>query len=386
MYQWTSEAVSQGHPDKVADQISDAILDAFLSKDRNLHVACECMVMKDLIVISGEVSPCEKIDVEAVVRRVLRRIGYDRPEHSYDGNTVQILDKLNVQSQEIATAVERKDGQIGAGDQGIMFGFACNETKTLMPLTHHLAFRFINALEHDISLHRDGDKWGSIFLPDAKSQVTIQYNDDDKPEAVKTVVISTQHRHDVSLSEVQDYIHSNVIPPLTKEFEGLFNSRTKFLINPAGAWHFGGPGADTGLTGRKIVIDNYGADCPIGGGAFSGKDPTKVDRSAAYAARYLAKNIVHAALAERATIQLSYAIGIPEPVSVRVMTPDKTYDRILSEVVREIVDLSPRGIIEHFDLLRPIYEATASGGHFGREFPWEKCDLAQHLVEIGGRA
>jgi len=390
MYQWTTEAVSKGHPDKVADQISDSILDAYLKIDPNLHVACECMVMKDLVVVSGEVSTCDKIDTEAVVRRVLCDIGYDDPVREYDGNTIEILDGINVQSQEIANAVVKKDGDIGAGDQGIMFGYATDETDSFMPLTHHLAFRFINALEEDIASKRQEAHWGSIFLPDSKSQVTINYADDGKPLSIATIVVSTQHRRDVSLSELREYVHDEIIPPIAEDFDELFNDETKFLINPSGAWHFGGPAADTGLTGRKIVVDNYGADCPIGGGAFSGKDPTKVDRSAAYAARYIAKNLVASGIANKATIQLSYAIGVCQPTSVRVITPrinwDVSYSGIpapprktdadIGEMIQELVDLSPCGIIERFNLRSPIYARTASGGHFGNaDYPWEKLDL-----------
>jgi S-adenosylmethionine synthetase len=390
MYQWTTEAVSKGHPDKVADQISDSILDAYLKIDPNFHVACECMVMKDLVVVSGEVSPGEKIDTEAVVRRVLCDIGYDDPVREYDGNTIKILDGLNVQSPEIDNAVAKKNGDIGAGDQGIMFGYATNETDSFMPLTHHLAFRFINALEEDIASKRQEAHWGSIFLPDSKSQVTINYTDDGKPLSIATIVVSTQHRRDVSLSELKEYVHNEIIPPIAEDFGDLFNEETRFLINPSGAWHFGGPAADTGLTGRKIVVDNYGADCPIGGGAFSGKDPTKVDRSAAYAARYIAKNLVASGIANKATIQLSYAIGVSQPTSVRVITPrincdvsdigtpatpTKT-DADLSDMIQELVDLSPFGIIERFNLRSPIYARTASGGHFGNiDYPWEKLDL-----------
>jgi S-adenosylmethionine synthetase len=395
MYQWTTEAVSKGHPDKVADQISDSILDAYLKIDPNLHVACECMVMKDLVVVSGEVSPCDKIDTEAVVRRVLCDIGYDDPVREYDGNTIEILDGINVQSQEIANAVVKKDGDIGAGDQGIMFGYATDETDSFMPLAHHLAFRFINALEEDIASKRQEAHWGSIFLPDSKSQVTINYTDDGKPLSIATIVVSTQHRRDVSLSELREYVHDEIIPPIAEDFGELFNDETKFLINPSGAWHFGGPAADTGLTGRKIVVDNYGGDCPIGGGAFSGKDPTKVDRSAAYAARYIAKNLVASGIANKVTIQLSYAIGVSQPTSVRVITPrnrdsyigipaiknihlassTKT-DADIGDMIQELVDLSPCGIIERFNLRSPIYARTASGGHFGNaDYPWEKLDL-----------
>lgn len=382
MYQWTTEAVSKGHPDKLADQISDAVLDAYLSINPNLRVACECMLMSDLIVVAGEVSPCDPIDIESVVRTVLKNVGYDRPEHSYDGNKVAVLNKMTVQSPEIAQAVAKDDGRIGAGDQGIMFGYANNATKEFMPLAHHLAFKFINALEADISKNRNGDAWGSFFLPDAKTQVTISY-EDDVPKHVETVVVSTQHRPDVSLKELREYVLSVIVPSVEASFPDLFK-KTNYLINPAGAWNFGGPAADTGLTGRKIVIDNYGADCPIGGGAFSGKDPTKVDRSAAYMARYLAKNVVASGFSERATVQLSYAIGVEQPTSVRLITSgwqlgngnSKSLNEMLTNQFFKLVDLSPSGIIERFDLRRPIYAATASGGHFGRnEFPWEKVDL-----------
>jgi len=285
-------------------------------------------------------------------------------------------------------------GQIGAGDQGIMFGFACNETPVFMPLSHHLAFQAIRYLEKDIAKGREGDQWLSPFLPDSKSQVTVLYDDGGKPERIDTLVISTCHRSDVSLADLEFYVQERVLNHLTKPQLGLFRKTTKFLINPAGEWTFGGPAADSGLTGRKIVVDNYGADCPIGGGAFSGKDPTKVDRSGSYIARYIAKNIVAAGLAEKVVVQLAYVIGVIDPVSIRINTfgtHDKTWMRaspqILAEeklvqMVRELVNLTPSGIINKFDLRRPIYQATASGGHFGREeFPWESIDLAEKFSE-----
>lgn len=371
MYLWTTEAVSQGHPDKVADQISDAVLDAYLKIDENARVGCECMLMKDLIVVSGEACADGEVDVPSIVHNVLRRIGYDRPEHSYDFKQIEILDKINTQSPEIASAVVKDEGVLGAGDQGIMFGFACNETESFMPMGHYAAFSVIKALEKDIADHRSGDDWGSIFLPDAKSQVTIKYDDDRNPLAIKTVVLSTQHKQDVSLAKLKEYIHAQIIPPLKEKF-GLMMNETEFIINPAGAWHFGGPAADTGLTGRKIVIDNYGPDCPVGGGAFSGKDPTKVDRSAAYMARHIAKNMVNRG-AKRATVQLSYAIGMPEPVSI--WTDADVLDKSILNL-----DLTPSGIIDYFKLRRPIYETTASGGHFGRDFPWEALIKPPHAL------
>ena len=373
MYLWTSEAVSAGHPDKVADQIADSILDAYLEANPQTRCGCEVTCCKDLILVTGEVSdkPLPTEVIERLVRTKLIEIGYDRPENGYDVNNIQILNKMNKQSGEIAGAVVKEDGEIGAGDQGMMFGYACDETPEYMPLAHNLAFRIINLLQDEINQHRKGNEWGSLLLPDAKSQVTIEYNDDHKPKGVHTVLVSTQHRG--PLEPVRELVTSLL---------SAFPQGARLLINPGGAWHVGGPASDTGLSGRKIVVDNYGADCPIGGGSFSGKDPTKVDRSAAYAARYIAKNLVACGIARRVQVQLAYAIGVVEPLSVRVDTfgTGRVPDEKITEAVRNSLSLSPKGIIERFSLRRPIYAVTARGGHFGRSaFPWEELSLVAEL-------
>lgn len=371
MYLWTSEAVSDGHPDKVADQIADTILDAYLGAESNCRVAVEVTCCKDLVLVTGETSSTKQLDIQNLVRRKITSIGYDSIETSYDGNKIKILDCLNKQSSQIAQAVAKDDGNIGAGDQGLMFGFACDETQALMPLSHHLSFVVINALkEHRIQK-------GNL-LPDAKSQVTIAYSNDGKPLFIDTVLVSTQHLDGVfkNIEELRDYMHEVVSPSIHKDFAHLVTKATKWLYNPAGLWTLGGPAADTGLSGRKIVVDNYGADCPIGGGSFSGKDPTKVDRSAAYAARHVAKNLVAQGFAKKCQVQVSYAIGVVEPVSIRVQTFGTGNDEILTQLVTKNVPLNPKAIIDRLQLRRPIYAETASGGHFGRDnFPWEKIDL-----------
>lgn len=372
MFLWTSEAVSAGHPDKVADQIADSILDAHLEVNPQTRCGCEVTCCKDLILVTGEVSgkPLSTETIERIVRKKLIEIGYNGGASGYDGNTVQILNKMNSQSLEIAGAVVKEGGEIGAGDQGMMFGYACDETPEYMPLAHNLAFRIINILQ--------GDR--TILLPDAKSQVTIEYNDDHTPRGVHTILVSTQHRGPVEkVRELVTTMLRDFLPSPSFKFS---LQHTKFLINPGGEWHIGGPASDTGLSGRKLVVDNYGADCPIGGGSFSGKDPTKVDRSAAYAARYIAKNIVAAGLARRAQVQLAYAIGTIEPVSVRVDTFGTGRSLALTSFLTsgKVMSLSPRGIIERFDLRRPIYAAIASGGHFGRAgLPWEELTMAEPL-------
>jgi len=373
MFLWTSEAVSKGHPDKVADQIADSILDAYLSVDPLERVACEITCCKDFVLVTGEVSSRKPVNVEAIVRAKLVQIGYDSQEACYNGYEVEILNRLNTQSDQIAAAVAKTDGEIGAGDQGIMFGFACDETPAFMPFTHHLAFKVIDVLEQD-------EAKGGLLLPDAKSQVTMVYERDGQPLYIDTVLVSTQHRQGiVTKAELENYLTNLVKPVLLEGYAKYINpTKTKWLFNPSGLWTFGGPAADTGLSGRKIVVDNYGADCPIGGGSFSGKDPTKVDRSGAYAARHVAKNLVAVGAAKRCQVQLSYAIGVVEPVSIRIQTfgtGDWT-DEELTNLVRKNVRLSPKAIIDRFNLRRPIYAATASGGHFGRDgFPWEELDL-----------
>lgn len=375
---WTSEAVSAGHPDKVADQIADAILDGYLTLDANARVACEVVLTKDQVIITGEIASNVEVDIESIVRNVLIEIGYDRPEHSYDGHSVPIKIKLNKQSPEIAHAVCHKDGQIGAGDQGVMFGYATNETDTYMPYAHHLAFELIKLLEDNHKKNRKSGQWNSFLLPDAKTQVTVSYNDDKKIEQINTIVVSTQHRSGLTLSDVRSYVNKEVIVPFREKYHSLFKSNTKLCINPAGTWNVGGPAADTGLSGRKIVVDNYGPDCPIGGGSFSGKDPSKVDRSAAYMARYIAKNMVAAGLASSVRIQLAYIIGMIDPASFTVEGfGEKRYtNKELSDFIADNLTLTPKAIIDRLGLKRPIYRATAAGGHFGRNsFPWERLDL-----------
>lgn len=362
MHLWTTEAVSNGHPDKVADQISDAILDAHLRVDPMARVACEVALCGDLVLVMGEITCAEEVAVEPIVRKTLCDIGYNDEESGYNGNTIDILNKLHKQSNEISDAVTKADGVLGAGDQGMMFGFACDETSVFMPLTHHLAFEIISGLK------KDRENKDTILLPDAKSQVTVRY-EDGVPVHIDTVVVSTCHKPMVTMGDLQGYIRHILSKCESLNGCGLFNEKTKLIINPAGLWTLGGPAADSGLTGRKLVVDNYGSDCPIGGGAFSGKDPTKVDRSAAYMARFLAKNIV-AKEGGRSQVQLAYAIGVVQPVSVRIIVNGE--DRDANDLFKD-VDLSPKGIIDRLDLRRPIYQVTASGGHFGREgFPWEE--------------
>ena len=385
-YLWTSEAVSKGHPDKVADQIADAVLDAYLELNPLNRVGCEVTCCKNLILVTGEVSESRRLDVDPIVKRTLTRIGYDRPEHSFDVHDTLIVNAINSQSVEIANAVAKESGDIGAGDQGLMFGYACDETPSFMPLAHHLSFELVKALEAEIRRHRRESTWDSVLLPDAKTQVTLSLDDDGNPEFIHTVLISTQHRPDTPIEEICALVKSLATSVLEKS-PYYDEKKINWLLNPAGAWSKGGPAADTGLSGRKIVVDNYGADCPIGGGSFSGKDPTKVDRSAAYAARHIAKNIVAAKLAKCCQVQLAYAIGVVEPVSVRVQTfgTSPIPDQRLTEMVQAFVPLSPQAIIDRLDLQRPIYSATAAGGHFGRpEFPWEQLDLAESFRGLVG--
>jgi S-adenosylmethionine synthetase len=383
MYLWTSEAVSSGHPDKVADQIADSILDAYLQSDPASRVACEVTICRDLVLLTGEMSSQAVVDAESIARSVICKIGYDRAAHGMNGNNVEVINRITTQSPQIAAAVAKNDGEIGAGDQGMMFGFACNETPAYMPLAHHLSFEIINLLRRDIDNRhfRDDrqwiDDWNSVFLPDAKSQVTLEYNDDGRAVRVHTVVISTCHKPGLTIGDLNGHIKRIVVDPMQEKWGELFDKQTKWLINPAGLWTIGGPAADTGLSGRKIVVDNYGSDCPIGGGSFSGKDPTKVDRSGAYAARFIAKNLVAAKWCKRAQVQIAYAIGVVEPVSIRVQTDGSgpMPDNELAEMVRTKINLTPKGIIDRLQLRRPIYADTASGGHFGRSgFSWEEID------------
>ncbi|MBK7243792.1 MAG: methionine adenosyltransferase [Saprospiraceae bacterium] len=362
---FTSESVSEGHPDKVADQISDAILDSYLELDPNAKVACECLITTGQLVIAGEISSSVHVDVVAVAREVIRHIGYDDPVVGFDYATAAYINLLHEQSPEINNSVS--DG--GAGDQGLMFGYACNETKELMPLPITLSHQLMKQLTE---MRKSGQyNW---IRPDAKCQVTVAYKN-DIPIGIETVVLSTQHIEEISQDEIKRILQSELILPLIHQY---FNdSNPKILINPSGSFTIGGPHGDTGLTGRKIIVDTYGGSCRHGGGAFSGKDPSKVDRSAAYAARYVAKHIVASGLAERCTVQISYAIGIAEPTSIYVNThgTGKKADELVANNILKYFDLRPEGIIRTLNLKRPIYLATTTYGHFGRpEFPWEVLD------------
>ena len=368
-----------GHPDKLSDQISDGVLDAFLAQDPNSRVACETLVTTGLAVIAGEITSRGTIDYQQVVRDVIREVGYTDDEMGIAADTCSVLVAVGKQSGDIAMGVNEdtdKGKDIGAGDQGLMFGYACNDTPELMPLPIALSHRILNRLA-DARLQADVD-W---LRPDSKSQVTVEY-DGDKPIRIDTIVVSTQHASHVSNEEIQTYIIEKIIKPELPD--DLDTSDITYHINPTGRFVVGGPHGDAGLTGRKIIVDTYGGWGRHGGGAFSGKDPTKVDRSAAYMARYVAKNIVAAGLADRCEVQLAYAIGVTEPVSVHIDTAGsgKVDDERLCSLVREHFPLTPRGIIEHLDLRRPIFRRTAAGGHFGRdEFPWEKTDKANALAE-----
>jgi len=374
---FTSESVSMGHPDKLADQISDGVLDAYLAQDPRSRVACETMVTTGLAVIAGEITSQGTIDYQQVVRSVIRDVGYTDDEMGIAADTCSVLVAVGKQSGDIAMGVnedEKSGKDIGAGDQGLMFGYACNETPELMPLPIALSHRILNRLT-EARQKREVD-W---LRPDSKSQVTVEY-DGGKPVRIDTIVVSTQHAPHVSNEEIRKFVIEKVVKPLLPH--DLDTANITYHINPTGRFVVGGPHGDCGLTGRKIIVDTYGGWGRHGGGAFSGKDPTKVDRSAAYMARHVAKNIVAAGLAERCEVQLAYAIGVSEPVSVHVDTEGTgtVEDERLCELVREAFPLTPRGIIEYLDLRRPIYRRTAAGGHFGRdEFSWEKTDKAKAL-------
>ncbi len=379
---FTSESVSEGHPDKMADQISDAILDSLLEQDPSSRVACETMIKTGMVVIAGEVTTDAWIDYEHLIRDVVNDIGYDNAESGFDGNTCAVLNALGKQSADIAMGVDETDEhEQGAGDQGLMFGYASNETEVLMPAPITYSHRLV---ERQAEVRKNGTlPW---LQPDAKSQITFRY-ENGKPVAIDAVVLSTQHRDEISLNVLQEAVMEEIIKPV---LPGKWvNADTKYFINPTGRFVIGGPYGDCGLTGRKIIVDTYGGMARHGGGAFSGKDPSKVDRSAAYVARYVAKNIVAAGIAERCEIQLSYAIGVAEPTSISVETfgTAKVSEQRITELVREHFELRPKGLIKMLDLLRPIYRSTAAYGHFGREeeaFSWEKTDRAAALKDAAG--
>mgnify|MGYP001316951690 FL=1 len=373
-YLFTSESVSEGHPDKVSDLISDAVLDAILEEDPNARVAAETLTNTNLVVLAGEITTTAKIDYEQIARDTLKSIGYDNIEYGIDYKTCEVLVKYDTQSPDIAQGVNgAMDDPLdqGAGDQGLMFGYACDETKELMPLPIHLSHRLV---ERQALVRKNGKlPW---LRPDAKSQVTVEYKD-KVPTRVDTVVLSTQHSPDISLEHLREAVIEEIINPIIPK--ELIKGDIKFLINPTGRFVIGGPQGDCGLTGRKIIVDTYGGAAPHGGGAFSGKDPSKVDRSAAYGARYVAKNIVAAGLASKCLVQISYAIGVAKPTSVMVDSfgTGTVSDEKLSELVAQEFDLRPKGIVETLDLLRPIYKRTAAYGHFGRDepdFTWEALD------------
>ena len=379
---FTSESVSEGHPDKVADQISDAVLDAILKQDKASRVAAETLVKDNLVVLAGEITTGARVDYQNVVRQTIKRIGYDDPKIGFDTHTCTVIVAYGEQSRDIAQGVDREvDMDQGAGDQGLMFGYACDETPTLMPLAIYLSHRLV---ERQSELRRDGRlAW---LRPDAKSQVTIKYAN-GKPDSIDTVVLSTQHAPGIKQDDIKEAVIEQIIKPVLPK--NLVKGKVNYLVNPTGSFEIGGPKGDCGLTGRKIIVDTYGGSAPHGGGAFSGKDPSKVDRSAAYAARYVAKNIVAAGLASKCLVQVSYAIGVAQPTSVMVTTQGtgKISDDKLSQLVLANFDLRPKGIIQMLDLLRPIYEKTAAYGHFGREepeFTWEATDKASALANQAG--
>jgi S-adenosylmethionine synthetase len=372
-YLFTSESVTEGHPDKIADQISDSVLDAILGQDPTGRVACETLLTTGLVVVAGEITTNCYVDIPQLVREVVRDIGYIKSDYGFDCNTCGVIAAIDKQSGDIALGVDKE----GAGDQGLMFGYACRETEELMPLPIMLSHRLVQRLSE---VRRSGKL--DYLRPDGKSQVSVRYRE-GQPVGVETIVISSQHADDVGQDRIREDVLEHVIKPVVPK-KLIDPNKIVYHINPTGRFVTGGPMGDTGLTGRKIIVDTYGGSCPHGGGAFSGKDPTKVDRSGAYMARHVAKNIVAAGLAERAQVQVAYAIGVPEPVSVMVKTDGtgKVPEQRLEEIVRRHFDFRPRAIIEYLDLRRPIYRKTAAYGHFGRsepEFTWERTNKLQDL-------
>ncbi len=378
-YLFSSESVTEGHPDKMADQISDAILDYIIERDKNAKVACETLLSNGYCIIAGELKTTTYAPMQDIAREVIREIGYTDARYGFDYRTAGVLNGVGEQSPDIRQGVEKEDGEVGAGDQGMMFGYACKETPELMPLPIMLAHKLTKRLA--IARKEAIIPW---LRPDGKAQVSVRYVD-GKPVSVEKVVVSTQHEPDINYSEIKEAVIEEVIKKVIPA--NLLSKNVEYFINPTGKFVIGGPQGDAGLTGRKIIVDTYGGAAPHGGGAFSGKDPSKVDRSGAYAARYVAKNLVAAGVADKVTVQIAYAIGVVEPVSIYVDThqTSKIEESKIEKVIREVFDLTPKGIIESLDLLKPIYRKTAAYGHFGREeFSWEKTDKVEQIKDLLG--